>query len=194
MSRKLLFAWSCSALILYSFRRAAYHETRNYLYTENRFCFDNFASELRLINKPIGLTRCRLNGCEPAVCLPYFKELILDIGDDNSFENGLFVFESMQCSLKAMKYQLYVDKLVLFLRRHGMDCMNMFSFAKDLQKIKTGNCLVIGGDASKYSEINICDLAIDMGMKRDPHWLFPDTKKNGKINGPVFSVTFCEKS
>ena len=161
---------------------------------ENRFCFDNFASELRLINKPIGLTRCRLNGCEPAVCLPHFKELILDIGHDQSLGEGTFNLEYMRRSLQAMKNRLHVEKLVLFLRYYGLDWTNMTSFAKDLQKIKIGHCFVVGGNASKFSELNIFALAMDMGMKRDPHWLFPDTKRNGKIDGPVFSIKFCEKS
>lgn len=147
-----------------------------------------------MINKPIGLSRCRLNGCEPAVCLPYFKELILDIGNDQFLGEGRFAVGYMRSSLKAMKHRLHVEKLVLFLRNYGLDCTNMTAFAKDLQKIKIGRCFVIGGNASKYSELDIFDLAMDMGMKRDPHWLFPDTKKNGKIDGPVFSVKFCEKS
>ena len=147
-----------------------------------------------MINKPIGLTRCRLNGCEPAVCLPYLKELILDIGDDQFVGEGQLAVEYMRNSLKAMKHRLHVEKLVIFLRKYGIDCMNMTSFAKDLQKIKIGHCFVVGGNASKYSELRIFDLATGMGMKRDPHWLFPDTKKNGKIDGTVFSTKFCEKS
>ena len=185
---KSIFDQYCSSLILRSVSRDVYHEAREYLYTENVLWFDTFGSELRLISKPIGLTRCHLNGCRAASNEPYIRQIHLEIGHEEDYQ-GTFMTEAMQHSLNGMKSTLHVEKLVIKLCRHSLDLMSMKLFVEALQKIQVGHSFVICGDASKYNELNLRSFAMQMGMNPGNHWIWPKPK-GGLIDEPFFEMGF----
>ncbi|KAL8787884.1 MAG: hypothetical protein Q9195_007577 [Heterodermia aff. obscurata] len=168
--------------------RDIYHEAREYLYTENIIWFDTFASELRQIGKPIGLTRCHLIGCGAALNEPYFRHIHLEIGHESDFQ-GAFMTEAMQHSLSGMKSTLHVEKLAIKLRPHSLDSINMKLFLEALQKIQISHSLIIYGDASKYNELNLRAFAMAMGMNPGNHWVLPKPNA-GQIDGPCFEMGF----
>ena len=186
------------AIIIDRARRSFYHIARPLLY-QNVFKFDNFASELRMINKPLGPSRCRRNGCACALPGVWVKELHLDIGDDGMPSMGIIRTETIEDSLRLMKTNLHVDKLVVQIRKHSFRTTNdvgasFVNFADALKKIKVGRALVIEGDGPKYWDLDIIGFAAHMDMSNYPYkTTIPKSEADARSTKSTFCIEFRSK-
>lgn len=143
-----------------------------------------------MINKPLGLAKCRLNGCDSAMSGPYINEMHLDVGHVLGEHQGAFMVEAMTYSLNAMKFSLRVENLSVQLHRHSLDTVTVSSFLRVLQKVQVIHSLTIYGDADKYNTLNVFEIAIQMGMKAQSYVMIPEPKKDGYIDGTAFCIKF----
>ncbi|KAL8827299.1 MAG: hypothetical protein Q9191_003267 [Dirinaria sp. TL-2023a] len=136
---------------------------------ENIFFFDHFGSDLKVIDKSVGLSKCLLGGCPTAMIEPRIKKMALYIGSEEDMYMGSLASSTFQFALRALRYNIHVEELLLHILPYAfLSPERAKEFAAELKKIKLSGALTITGPASQGVYDDVYHIAAALGMNPRP--------------------------
>lgn len=148
---------------------------RTYLYSQNAFVFTRCGSDLRIILQPRDASRYGEALSPWRTKVPFFNNVVFDLGDNYSPEIGRFKTQCFMAALGGLRDEVEIHNLTLLL---GHDCWAGGSgpqeFARTLKNIKVTGCLeMLGVDEYLLHDIRAVPRALSMNIQ--PVWskLYP---------------------
>lgn len=138
------------------------------LYQDNSFTISHMGSDIKILNKNVGLYSCRQEADSCGAGLPIFSNVAFFLGDPRSAEIAAFKLDAFDCALTHMRTPMHVNSLSLHIELLAWRSnAQVYSFAAVISNVIVHEKLVIYG-LDIHLAFNIRHIVASLGMKIQP--------------------------